>query len=293
MDERSQSLSLLDEIKDLASRDAQVEKHPQSRPSQVQSGSQHKIPKQNSLAGLGLELSKALADVHESVSLDAQQEEKRRTQSIHYQEAKALEKHKNEEQRRTEEVEMRLASERARQDAIQEERRLKHLRLQYEAALARGENVEMPEELKPPKVIVMPVVQTAIEKQEIEIQEAEEKNHKTFLIGGLVALALILSAVFIFLNSTPELPVNDSKTTKIEVPKKPEVDTVALELEKRKAREVELAAERKKQAEEVARLKAEKDAKLAAKKSRKKKRRKKKKKKKKRLKLGKDLLGGD
>ena len=92
------------------------------------------------------------------------------TQSIHYQEAKALEDKKREEQRRAEEVEMRLASEKARQDAIQEERRLKHLRLEYEAALARGEDVEMPEELKPPKPIEMPVIQTAIEKQEIEIQ---------------------------------------------------------------------------------------------------------------------------
>lgn len=293
MDERSQSLSLLDEIKDLASRDAQVEQQPRSNPSQMQSGSKSKIPKQNSLAGLGLELSKALADVHESVSLDAQQEEKRRTQSIHYQEAKALEEKRQEEQRRAEEVEMRLASEKARQDAIQEERRLKHLRLDYEAALARGEDVEMPEELKPPKPVEMPVVQTAIEKQEIEIQEAEDKNNKTFLIGGLVALVLILSFVFVFLNPKQEVNKNDIETTKVEVPKKPEVDTVAIELEKRKAREAELAAERKKQAEEVARLQAEKEAKLAAKKARKKKKRKKKKKKKKRLKLGKDLLGGD
>ena len=290
MDQRSQSLSLLDEIKDLASREAKSESLPQNNHSITQSSMP--IPKQNSLTGLGLELTKALADVHESVSLDAQREEQKRTQSLSFEEAKRIEAQQQYEQRVAEEVEMRLASERARQQAIQEERRLKHLRLQYEAALARGENVEMPLELRPPEPVEMPVIQSAVEKKELEIQEAEAKNQKTFLIGGLVALVLIMGGVWVVLQGTPEAPVT-KPVSKIEVPQKPKVDIAALELEAEKKRQAQLKAERLKQ-EEEARLKAEADAKakkLAAKKRRKRKRNKAPAQKKK-IKFGKDLLKG-
>lgn len=291
MDQRSQSLSLLDEIKDLASREAKSESLPQNQSNLTQKS--QPIPKQNSLAGLGFELSKALADVHESVSLDAQKEETKRTQSLHYEEAKRLEQRQKQEQLLAEKVEIRLASERARQEAIQEERRLKHLRLEYEAALARGEEVEMPIELRAPEPFEMPVIQSAVEKKEIEIQAAEDKNHKTFLIGGLVAMVLIIGGVWVLLQTTPEAPVVDTQVTKVEVPKKPKVDTAALELEERKKRQAKLEAERLKQEEEE-RLKAEADAKakkLAAKKRRKR-RRKKPPTQKKKIKLGKDLLKG-
>ncbi len=199
MENRSSTLSLLDEIKDIATREAATET---LKPAEPSASAAAQAPRR-ATSSLNLELSKALADIHETVSRDAEREESRRQQTLELERAakEAQERARDAEQAR--ELELRVRVESARQQAADEERRLKVLRLDYEAALARGEQVEMPMELRP-----KPVPQVVIDLQAAEaprpLAVAPPKRSPVALWGGVAAFVAVAAAAAFFYNARVE-----------------------------------------------------------------------------------------
>jgi hypothetical protein len=203
MDPKS-SLSLLDEIKDIASKEAESERANKTQkvqevtaeatPANSQTGPRKKNTGSRRASSLNLELSKALADVHDTVSRKAAEEERdrRQTQELAKQAAEA-ERRASEQQKATE-VEARIKAEEARQRAADEERRIKLIKLEYEAALARGEQVEMPEELKPKPIPqeVLAQVNGPVEPVRVQVAPPEKKNPMVMWVS-VAATVLVLA----------------------------------------------------------------------------------------------------
>ena len=246
------AFSFLDEIKDLASREAQSEPLHQSE--DVKS----LVKPSSSLGNLTSDLSAALSDVHLSILQDAQEEETSRAVRLEEEEHKRKSEQHLEAQKKQEELEVRLAAEHARQQAIDEERRLKRIQLDYEAALDRGEDVELPVELRPPEPAKPVVVETPKpSQQEIQAEIDQKKNNMLFVGGGVVALAMVAAGVFFFLQTTPPVePIKGNQVNSMISFEKSQAEAQAIKVAeaKRKAKEEQEAQERA----EIARVEAEK-----------------------------------
>lgn len=202
MDPKS-SLSLLNEIKDIASKEAENERNQRSQVSaslSAQETPNDTGPRKKNTTGsrrsssLNLELSKALADVHDTVSRKAEEEERKRRQTQDLARQAAEASRLAADRQKAIEIEARVKAEEARQKAADEERRIKLIKLEYEAALARGEQVEMPEELKPKPIPqeVMAQVSGPIEPLRVQAPLPEKKTPMAVWIG-VAATVLVLA----------------------------------------------------------------------------------------------------
>lgn len=271
MENRSRTLSLLDEIKDIATKEAATEQLKPTEPA-APAASQ---PARRATTSLNLELSKALADIHETVSRDAEREEQRRQQTLELERAAKEAQERARDVERAQELDVRLRAEAARQQAADEERRLKVLRLEYEAALARGEQVEMPEELRP-----KPVPQIVAQLQAAAAGPAvvaPPKRNPRVIWGGVAAFVAVAAAVGFFVNA--RLEAERLERERIERERVAEVRRVQaeraaaeakLQEELRLAREAAEAAKRAQLEAALAAQRAEEDRKRADEESKKK-----------------------
>ena len=253
MDKRSISLSLLDEIKDLADQRASSE--------EVKTVKLDTPLKQQatptSTSSLSLELCKALEDVHVSISQSAAAEESQRQAELEEETRQAQLKRKTTFHSQSNEVEALLASEQARREQVAEQRRLEIMRLEYEAAVARGEDVELPEELKPkPKVLPEQLPDLMNAPQSMVSKEVPQTKLGLYIaVASSVAVA---AAAIIFTLTPPPLQ---------ELPKL----TAGMSLELHKAHitelkeQAEIARQKElKRQQEIARRAAELEAKRQA-----------------------------
>lgn len=262
----SHSSSLLSELKDIATEAAEREK---SQPTQGLTSSITPQPRNLNTGSSKFTLSDALADVHGLVDEEARAEKKRRVQTQELARAAEEAKRTAEEERYQAEISSRVAAEEARRLALAEDKRLKQLRADYEAALARGESVEMPAELRPPEPT--PAPQAFAPPQE-PIVAPPPPNHKPLIFGGVAAVVVAVVLVYALLpEPKPEPKPVLSVVTQPVKPEKSEADRIKEQIA------AQLAAEQKRKAEEE----AEKKRLLAAAKRKSKKRATKKKKKKK------------
>ena len=173
----SNSLSLLNELKDLASEAAEQEK------SATNSERLERSPTpqaKSRSASSSFSLSDALADVHKLVDEEARAERTLRSKTQELakaaQEAEELAREKQAE----EEMARRLATEDERRQILKEERRLAKLKADYEAAVARGENIEMPLELRPPELTPPPqsIQAPNVEEEQERAQAAVKSNQR-------------------------------------------------------------------------------------------------------------------
>ena len=237
----SNSLSLLNELKDMAKEAAEREK--------IQPVSQqiddNPTPKPRGSSS-SFSLSDALADVHKLVDEEARAEQKMRSKTRELAQAALEAEEAAEEYQRQEEMAARLAAEEGRRQSLAEDRRLLKLREDYEAALARGESVELPLELRPPEPTPPPqAIQAPEPVKQKQVEEAVKGNQKPFIIGGVAAFVAIIAVLYIFVLSGPEPVKIEKKAEMISFEKK------QAEIEERKRIEKE-------------RLEAEVFAKIAA-----------------------------
>lgn len=237
----SNSLSLLNELKDMAKEAAEREK--------IQPVSQqiddNPTPKPRGSSS-SFSLSDALADVHKLVDEEARAEQKMRSKTRELAQAALEAEEAAEEHQRQQEMAARLAAEEGRRQSLAEDRRLLKLREDYEAALARGENVELPLELRPPEPTPPPqAIQAPEPIKQKQVEEAVKGNQKPFIIGGVAAFVAILAVLYIFVLSGPAPVKIEKKVEMISFEKK------QAEIEERKRIEKE-------------RLEAEAFAKIAA-----------------------------
>ena len=276
----SHSSSLLNELKDIASEAAEREK---SQPRPTFSNSVSPIPRKTSSKSSSFSLSDALADVHGLVEEEARAEQKRREQSHSLRLSQMEASRAAEERQRQAEIQARIDAEDERRKALAEDKRLAKLRADYEAALARGEDVEMPKELRPPESTVPPQALTP-PSEDLAVQApAGQRSRGPLIMGGIAVCVAVAAVVYALIPPPPPPPelkpapnltaATVIKETKSEAELLREKIEANLKLEReRKAREAEEAA---------------KKAALAAKKT---KRRKKKKKKKPGLNLNLDTF---
>lgn len=200
VENRTRSLSLLDEIKDIASQKAAAEAAKPPKPAEAAPAAGQ--PARRATATLNLELSKALADIHETVSRDAEREEQRRVQTLELERAVKEARERSLAHEQAQEIEVRMRAEEARRQAAEEERRLKVLRLEYEAALARGERVELPEELRP-----KPVPQVVAQLQAAaagRVAPPPPRRDPRLVWGGVAALVATVAAAAFFVHARLE-----------------------------------------------------------------------------------------
>jgi hypothetical protein len=213
----SNSLSLLNELKDIAKEAAEREK--------IQPVSQqiddNPAPKPRGSSS-SFSLSDALADVHKLVDEEARAEQKMRSKTRELAQAALEAEQAAEEHERQQEMAARLAAEEGRRQSLAEERRLLKLREDYEAALARGEKVELPLELRPPEPTPPPqAIQAPEPVQQKHIEEAVKGNQKPFIIGGVAAFVAIIAVLYVFVLSGPTpVPKIEKKVEMISFEKK-------------------------------------------------------------------------
>jgi len=199
VENRTRSLSLLDEIKDIASQKAAAEAAKPPKPAEAAPAAGQ--PARRATATLNLELSKALADIHETVSRDAEREEQRRVQTLELERAVKEARERSLAHEQAQEIEVRMRAGGARRQAAEEERRLKVLRLEYEAALARGERVELPEELRPKPV---PQVVAQLQAAAGRVAPPPPRRDPRLVWGGVAALVATVAAAAFFVHARLE-----------------------------------------------------------------------------------------
>lgn len=266
MDPKS-SLSLLSEIKDIASKEAENERNQTHSRSLVPSEETpaERSPKRKTTgsrraSSLNLELSQALADVHNSVSQKAEEEERKRRELQELSKQADEAKRRAQESHKAQEVEARIRAEEARQKAAHEERRLKLIKLEYEAALARGEQVEMPEELKP-KPIPQEVLDQVQGVAPVMIQAPPPAKRNPAVLWGSLAATVMIAALggYLYMAKQEEERLRKAEEARIAAEEK-------RRLAEEKARQLALMEQQRKEREErEAKLKAELAAAIAAK----------------------------
>jgi hypothetical protein len=180
-----------------------------------------------------------------------------------------------EEQERQEAIKARIAAEDARQKTLAEEKRIAQLRSDYEAALARGEDVEMPQELRPQEPTPPPQALASPGVSQSAQVAPEPKSKLPIIMGGLAACVAVAAVVYALIPPPPPPP-----TLQVESD-----ITAAAALKEQKSEEellrektlANLKLERERKAREAEEAKKAALAKQAISKKRKKKKRKKKK----------------
>jgi hypothetical protein len=266
------SSSVLDEIKTLAARDAENESNAQSSSlsgnqqashfsggSSSTSPSSKPAPRHSVIGSLSQELSDTLSDIHRTISADAKAEEERRASTIRMRREEEVLKRETEEAQKLEEVQIRISAERARQEAVADERHLKQIRLQYEAALERGEDVELPVELREPEPISPQVFEPEVAVINPVIEEELKRNQSVFIGGGIVALIAVVTAALVFFDKPPAPPKTEPIQTVTAA--EPLINQADLEAEQTK---VMLAEQEAKQKAEREAAEAKRQAELAA-----------------------------
>jgi len=196
------SLSLLNEIKDIASKEAEDEKlkraqsapliAPEATPAERRS-QRNTTGSRKAMSSLNSALSAALADVHSTVNQKAEEEERERKSTRELAEQAKRAQELAARSQKAEEVAARIKAEEARQKAAEEERRIRLIKLEYEAALARGEQVEMPEELKPKPIPQEVLAQAQGPVEPVVHAPAPAKRNPLVLWGSLAATILVAS----------------------------------------------------------------------------------------------------
>ena len=203
----SNSLSLLDELKDMAKEAAEREKT-QATNALIDD---QPTPASSSKSSSHASSLDALADLHKLIDEEARAEQTLRSKTRELAAAaKEAEQRAVEEQRQAE-MQARLDAEESRRQSLAEDRRLTKLREDYEAALARGEHVEMPLELRPPELSVRPQdldiadgLDIARQQAQVQAQEAVQDNQRNFIIGSVAAFVTIAAAIYVFVLSEPQ-----------------------------------------------------------------------------------------
>ena len=204
----SNSLSLLNELKDMAKEAAEREKTQATNASiDTQPTPANSSKSTSSISSSSLD---ALADLHKLIDEEARAEQTLRSKTRELAAAAKEAEKKAVEEHRQAEMQARLAAEEARRQSLAEDRRLTKLREDYEAALARGEHVEMPLELRPPELSVKPqdlviADDLDIERQKAQVraQESVQGNQRNFIIGSVAAFVTVAAAIYVFVLSEP------------------------------------------------------------------------------------------
>lgn len=245
------SLSLLNELKDIAEVAAERER---SAPSSMKATP---TPQPSSgRTSSSFSLSDALADVKGLVDEEARAEQTLRTKTQELAQAALQAEREAEKSRERAEMAARVAAEESRRQQLAEERRIAQLRADYEAAIARGEQVELPPELRPPE----PEPELKVFEQAKERVAAPvlppPKSQAPMIMGGVAALvAAAVGLYFVFAEPPPE-PVKEDPAAMISF----QQSQAELEERKRIAEEARLKREEEAKASiAAAKKKAEED----------------------------------
>ena len=195
-----QSPSILSELKELA---AQAKEDDLSQSLKAQNTPKASAPVNTSSSKF--RLSDALADVHGAVDEEARAEQRRREQQEEFERTSREAQESAERQQRQDEAERRLTSEADRQRSLEHAKNLKQVIAEYEAALTRGDEVELPTELQASAPAPSPF-EVSSEPRVVTAPAPKQSLAMPLVISGVVA-ALIIGALYalVFIPTVDEL----------------------------------------------------------------------------------------
>lgn len=204
------SLSLLNELKDIAEVAAERER---AAPSLIKAAPTPQPT--SSRTSSSFSLSDALADVKGLVDEEARAEQTLRSKTQELAKAAKEAEVEAEKAREREEMAARVAAEESRRHQLTEERRIAQLRADYEAAIARGEQVELPPELRPPEPEPeLKIFEKAKDRVAAPVLPPP-KSQAPLIIGGIAAFIAVAVGLYFILSGPQPEPVKEDPAAMI------------------------------------------------------------------------------